>query len=216
MMWDYSVHQPVWWATLLVGSILGAILGALIPTGIFHTLISYLRRAFRQDDLLGTWYYYSGGYVNGRPQPIRECRYEVKRAFFSQYSAYSFFPVNATVPVYTATIHNEHNDLIEIFRNEATSSSGYCRFTRPTHNYDRLYGFWCSGIIGDTHHVLACGLIMFCRERIEQDRVEQELQAGFEFHGDIPSMIRLRASHGGTLRVRPKSRSQKPEALRSS
>jgi hypothetical protein len=202
MIWDGSAHQPVWWAILIAGSALGAIFGALIPVGIIHKLLSYLAGLFREDNFLGTWYYYSGGYVDGVPQPIRECRFEVKKGFLSPYIADSFFPHDSQKPVYTARVLKEGNRLIENFHTLDHKSSGYSSFTRPAQSSERLYGFWCSGNIGDAHDILSCGLIMFCRVRIERERVEHELESGFEFHGSIPSMIRLRASHTPPFRAR--------------
>jgi hypothetical protein len=44
----------------------------------------------REDYFAGSWFYYSGGFVERRPTPLRECRLEVRRAFFVPYIAYSY------------------------------------------------------------------------------------------------------------------------------
>jgi hypothetical protein len=159
---------PPWWITLL----LDTLLGAMVPSGLLRTSLLWIRRLFQRDNFIGTWYYYSGGYV-----------------------AYSFFPIDATAPRYKAPITKEGGRLIEAFITMDHRASGYCSFPEPYGNSDRLYGFWTSVNFGDAHKMLANGLIVFSRTRIDMDRIEDEMEAGFEFHGNIPSMMRLRASH---------------------
>src|SRR3954452_13056415 len=88
VFWDYQLNQPSWWVTLL----LGAFLATIVPIGFFSAIIQYTRRRVKQDHLLGSWYYYSGGFVQGRPRAIRECRFQIKRGFLSPYIGYSFVP----------------------------------------------------------------------------------------------------------------------------
>ena len=90
MFWDSNLHQPAWWTML----VLGAVLASALPTGLLQSLMRYIREYLADDHFVGTWFYYSGGFVDGRPTILRECRLEVRRAFFFSYIAYSYFPAN--------------------------------------------------------------------------------------------------------------------------
>jgi hypothetical protein len=148
----------------------------------------------QSDHLLGSWFYYSGGYVEGKPRPLRECRLSVKRGLFSPYVGYSYFPVGNKSARFKSRISVESGRVIEQFRTIDGKNSGYCAFSEPTSPDDMLFGFWMSSNIGDVHKLLSCGVTVLSRHRIPLDECREIVRTRYEYHGDIPSMIRLRAS----------------------
>jgi hypothetical protein len=146
------------------------------------------------DHFCGTWYYYSGGFVEGKPAPIRECRFEIRRGFFVPYVGNAYTPHTNQTPRFKSLITREAGRLIENFKTADGKSTGYCSFPEPAEGTRKLFGFWVSSNVGDVHRLLSCGLIVFSKDRIPPTDLVREFREGYEFFGEVPLMIRLRAN----------------------
>jgi hypothetical protein len=189
-VWDSSQNQPTWWATLLIG----AALASALPTGIIPALVRLILSLLRRDHFIGSWYYYSGGFVDGKPVSIREGRLDVKRGFLSPYIGYSYIPAENKRFRFKSKILRDAGRLVENYQTPDGQVSGTVSYHEPYGKTDRLLGFWVSCIFGDASKLLACGLTVLSKNKIPHEDILKVIKDGYEFYGDVPSMIRVRGT----------------------